>query len=81
MHIQNLEKMMMLLQYYKKSANHFPEDVHNSAEAFSLLHHLLIKSERQMKQLNCLKRSRRDIPNTQAYNEADKYLAILNVFN
>ena len=69
------------IAYYKKSANHFPEDLHNSAEALLFAASLSDKSGKTKEAIELFKEIKERFPNTQAYNESDKYLAMHNIFN
>jgi tetratricopeptide (TPR) repeat protein len=69
------------IEYYKKSANHFPEDLHNSAEALLFAASLSDKSGKTKEAIELYKEIKERFPNTQAYNESDKYLAMHNIFN
>jgi tetratricopeptide (TPR) repeat protein len=69
------------IDYYKKSANHFPEDIHNSAEALLFAATLADKSGKTKEAIELFKEIKERFPNTQAYNESDKYLAMHNIFN
>ena len=69
------------IEYYKKSANHFPEDLHNSAEALLFAALLSDKIGKTNEAIELLKEIKDKFPNTQAYNESDKYLAMHNIFN
>ena len=66
---------------YKKSANHFPEDIHNAAEALLFAASLADKSGKTNEAIELFKEIKERFPNTQAYNESDKYLAMHNIFN
>jgi len=67
--------------YYKKSANHAPEDLHNSAEALLFAASLSDKSGKTKEAIELYKEIKERFPNTQASNESDKYLAMHNIFN
>jgi len=69
------------IEYYKKSANHFPEDLHNAAEALLFAALLSDKSGKTKEAIELYKEIKDRFPNTQAYNESDKYLAMHNIFN
>jgi tetratricopeptide (TPR) repeat protein len=69
------------ITYYKKSANHFPEDLHNAAEALLFAASLSDKSGKTKEAIELYKEIKDRFPNTQAYNESDKYLAMHNIFN
>ena len=69
------------IDYYKKAANHFPEDIHNSAEALLFAATLADKSGKSKEAIELFKEIKERFPNTQASNESDKYLAMHNIFN
>ena len=69
------------IEYYKKSANHFPEDIHNSAEALLFAATLADKTGKTKEAIELFKEIKEKFPNTQAYNESDKYLAMHNIYN
>ena len=69
------------IEYYKKSANHFPEDSHNSAEALLFAATLADKAGKTKEAIELFKEIKEKFPNTQAYNESDKYLAMHNIYN
>src|SRR5574339_364466 len=69
------------IDYYKKSANHFPEDIHNSAEALLFAAILADKSGNNKEAIELFKEIKEKFPNTQSSNESDKYLAMHNIFN
>jgi TolA-binding protein len=66
---------------YKKSANHFPEDIHNAGEALLFAALLADKNGKTNEAIDIFKEIKERFPNTQAYNESDKYLAMHNIFN
>ena len=66
---------------YKKSANHFPEDIHNAAEALLFAALVADKNGKTNEAIEIFKDIKERFPNTQAYNESEKYLAMHNVFN
>src|SRR5258705_9175893 len=66
---------------YKKAANHFPEDLHNSAEALFFAASLAEKSGKTNEAIELYKEVKDRFPNTVAANESDKYLAKLGVYN
>ncbi len=66
---------------YKKAANHFPEDLHNSAEALFFAASLAEKSGKTNEAIELYKQVRDNFPNTVAAHESDKYLAKLGVYN
>jgi TolA-binding protein len=66
---------------YKKSANHFPEDSHNAAEALLFAALVADKNGKTNEAIEIFKDIKERFPNTQAYNESDKYLAMHNIFN
>ena len=69
------------IDYYKKSANHFPEDIHNSAEALLFAATLSDRSGKTKEAIELFKEIKDKFPNTQASNESEKYLAMHNIFN
>ena len=69
------------IEYYKKSANHFPDDIHNSAEALLFAATLADKTGKTKEAIELFKEIKEKFPNTQAYNESDKYLAMHNIYN
>ena len=66
---------------YKKSANHFPEDIHNAGEALLFAALLADKNGKTNEAIDIFKEIKERFPNTQAYNESEKYLAMHNIFN
>jgi tetratricopeptide (TPR) repeat protein len=66
---------------YKKAANHFPEDLHNSAEALFFAASLAEKSGKTNEAIELYKQVKDKFPGTVAANESDKYLAKLGVYN
>ena len=66
---------------YKKAANHFTADVNNSAEYLYMAASLAEKAGKNNEAIELLKEIKERFPNTQAYNESDKYLAMHNIFN
>ena len=69
------------ISYYKKAANHFPEDLHNSAEALFFAASLAEKSGKTSEAIELYKQVKDKFPGTVAANESDKYLAKLGVYN
>ena len=69
------------IEYYKKSANHFPEDIHNSAEALLFAASLADKTGKTKEAIELFKEIKDKFPNTQAANESEKYLAMHNIYN
>jgi TolA-binding protein len=69
------------IEYYKKSANHFPEDLHNAAESLLFAALLSDRSGKTKEAIELFKEIKERFPNTQAANESDKYLAMHNIFN
>ena len=69
------------ISYYKKAANHFPEDLHNSAEALFFAASLAEKSGKTSEAIELFKQVKDKFPGTVAANESDKYLAKLGVYN
>ena len=66
---------------YKKAANHFTEDLHNSAEYLFFAASLAEKSGKTSEAIELYKQVKDKFPGTVAANESDKYLAKLGVFN
>jgi tetratricopeptide (TPR) repeat protein len=66
---------------YKKAAGHFTEDLHNSAEYLLFAAVLADKSGKTNEAIELYKEIKEKFPNTQAYNESDKYLAMHNIYN
>ena len=69
------------ISYYKKASSHFPEDLHNSAEALFFAAALSEKSGKTNEAIELYKQVKDKFPNTVAANESDKYLAKLGVYN
>lgn len=69
------------ISYYKKAANHFTEDRHNSAEALFFAAALSEKSGKNNEAISLYKEVKEKYPETVAANESDKYLAKLGVYN
>ena len=66
---------------YKKAANHFTEDLHNSAEYLFFAASLAEKSGKNNEAIELYKEVKEKFPGTVAANESDKYLAKLGVYN
>jgi len=66
---------------YKKAANHFTEDNHNSAEYLFFAAALSEKSGKNAEAISLYKEVKEKYPGTVAANESDKYLAKLGVYN
>src|SRR4030095_4969752 len=69
------------IEYYKKSANHFPADVNNSAEYLFMAASLAEKMGKNNEAIELLKEIRDKYPGTTGANEAEKSLAKLGVYN
>src|SRR4030095_14040633 len=76
-----LGKVDEAIASYKKSANHFPEDLHNAAEALFFAASLAEKSGKTNEAIELYKQIKDKFPGTVAANESDKYLAKLGVYN
>lgn len=76
-----LGKIDEAISNYKKAANHFTEDRHNSAEALLFAAALSEKSGRTKEAIELYKEIKERFPETTFANEADKYLAKLGVYN
>jgi len=69
------------LDYYKKAASHFKEDIENSSEALFLAAYLAQSKLNDNKEaIELFKELKEKFPNTQRGSEADKYLARLGVY-
>jgi tetratricopeptide (TPR) repeat protein len=69
------------LEYYKKAARHFKEDIENSSEALFLAAYLAqTKLNNTKEAIELFKELKEKFPNTQRGSEADKYLARLGVY-
>ncbi|HEV8285235.1 MAG TPA: tetratricopeptide repeat protein [Chitinophagaceae bacterium] len=69
------------LDYYKKAASHFKEDIENSSEALFLAAYLAQSKLNDNKEaIKLFKELKEKFPNTQRGSEADKYLARLGVY-
>ena len=66
---------------YKKAANHFPEDLHNSAEYLFFAASLAEKAGKNSEAIELYKEVKDKFPGTVAANESDKFLAKLGVYN
>jgi tetratricopeptide (TPR) repeat protein len=66
---------------YKKAANHFTEDLHNSAEYLFFAAALAEKSGKNSQAIELYKEVKEKFPGTVAANESDKFLAKLGVYN
>jgi predicted negative regulator of RcsB-dependent stress response len=70
------------LDYYKKAASHFKEDIENSSEALFLAAYLAQSKLNDNKEaIELFKELKEKFPNTQRGSEADKYLARLGVYD
>jgi tetratricopeptide (TPR) repeat protein len=70
------------LEYYKKAARHFKEDIENSSEALFLAAYLAqTKLNNTKEAIELFKELKEKFPNTQRGSEADKYLARLGVYS
>jgi hypothetical protein len=69
------------LEYYKKAADHFKEDIENASEALFLAAYLAqTKLNNTKEAIELFKELKEKFPNTQRGSEADKYLARLGVY-
>jgi tetratricopeptide (TPR) repeat protein len=69
------------LEYYKKAARHFKEDIENSSEALFLAAYLAqTKLNNTKEAIELFKELKEKFPNTQRGSDADKYLARLGVY-
>lgn len=69
------------IESYKKAANHFPEDFHNSAEYLFFAASLAEKSGKTTEAIALYKEVKHKFPDTVAARDSDKYLAKLGVYN
>ncbi len=70
------------LEYYKKAADHFKEDIENASESLFLAAYLAqTKLNNTKEAIELFKELKEKFPNTQRGSEADKYLARLGVYN
>jgi tetratricopeptide (TPR) repeat protein len=68
------------LEYYKKAAGHFKEDIENASEALFLAAYLAqTKLNNTKEAIELFKELKEKFPNTQRGAEADKYLARLGI--
>jgi len=69
------------LEYYKKAADHFKEDIENASESLFLAAYLAqTKLNNTKEAIELFKELKEKFPNTQRGAEADKYLARLGVY-
>jgi tetratricopeptide (TPR) repeat protein len=69
------------LEYYKKAADHFKEDMENASESLFLAAYLAqTKLNNTKEAIELFKELKEKFPNTQRGSEADKYLARLGVY-